>query len=218
MARPRSAGCFKHLLVQQSSPDVVLAAGPKSDPPRVALTFDDGPWPRQTAAVVDALLEAGGRGTFFMLGENAEAYPDLVRYVADSGMLVGIHGMRHTDLRRLSPNQQEREILSGASAISDACGKASRWFRPAYGKLPRSAIRTLRASSLRAALWSVDSRDAYRPPADVIAREVLSRVAPGSVVLMHDGGDDREVTLAALALILDDLRQRGYRLVTLDEL
>jgi peptidoglycan-N-acetylglucosamine deacetylase len=211
---------FKHAFLQGVLPGLVVAGGRAHDggPKKVALTFDDGPWPEQTEEILRMLEGVGAKATFFMLGSSVKLWPSLAREVVSRGMLVGNHGATHRDLRWLSPRETASEIGSSADLIAETTAVYPRWFRPAYGKLSIPALVLLRRLEMRSALWTVDSGDCLRPPFEQIAEDVLSKVRPGSVVLMHDGGESRDMTLQALPLILEELRGRDYSFVTLDDL
>jgi peptidoglycan-N-acetylglucosamine deacetylase len=214
------ASALKHALLQGALPGLILTAGSwhSGSPKRVALTFDDGPWPGQTEEILRMLERAGARATFFMLGASVRRWPSLAREVVAQGMLVGNHGETHRDLRRIGPTDTLTEIRSTAELIEETTAVYPRWFRPPYGKLSIPALLLLRRLGMRSALWTVDSGDCLRPPQEQIAQDVLTKVRPGSIVLMHDGGEYRDMTLQALPPILDELRSEDYSFVTLDEL
>jgi peptidoglycan/xylan/chitin deacetylase (PgdA/CDA1 family) len=206
--------------------EVVLRASPMTvrrepawpGPRRVALTFDDGPWPDQTALFIAALEEAGARGTFFMVGRWVTRYPEIARSVAAAGMEVEAHSQSHALLRHASHAKIRSEISKGISAVTKVTGRRPIFYRPAGGSVNKFVYKEAKRQKVRVVLWTIDPQDWKKPGADKIARRILDKIRPGSVVLMHDGGGDRSQTLAALRIVLRGLAARGYETVTLSEL
>lgn len=189
---------------------------------RVALTFDDGPNAVATPAILDALRAAAAPATFFLVGQAVERFPALARRIADEGHQLGNHGFGHRKLHRHTPAYVRAEIARGAAAITRACGRPPRFFRAPHGFRNPWVTPVARALGERTVGWTHGAWDASRPGADVIAARVLRRVRPGSIVLLHDGDGydldgDRRQTVAALPVILRQLRARGYEIVPLPE-
>lgn len=185
----------------------------------VALTFDDGPDPRTTPAVLDALREAGARATFFVLAERAEACPDLVRRMLAEGHEVGSHGARHRHAWLRSPWGAWRDPGAGARRVSKVAGRPVRLFRPPHGGYTLATVLGGRAAGLTGAHWSVEGGDWHPRATPQRLREHLgARVRPGAVVVLHDAGPGARVTGPGLPGVLADLRARGYRVVPLGEL
>lgn len=184
----------------------------------VALTFDDGPWPASTEAILSALEREDVPATFFMLGLQAKRYPRIARLVSTAGHQVGNHTYSHSQLSALSGADAWKDIQWGQKAILKATGHPAVWFRPPYGDVDTRSLNVARQLSQRVVMWTVDSRDWERPGADVISGNVLRAVRPGAIVLMHDGGGDRAQTVQALPGIIRELKRRGYVFVTIDEL
>ena len=185
---------------------------------RVALTFDDGPWPGQTDKFVAALQDADAHGTFFMVGYLATRHAHLARLVADAGMEIGAHSQSHTLLKHKSRKTVRSQIVKGVASLQKATGQRPVFFRPPGGSVNLFVYQEARRAKLRVVMWTVDPHDYRKPGAGVIARRILDNIRPGSVVLMHDGGGDRTQTLAALKIVLRGLAARGYETVTLSEL
>jgi peptidoglycan/xylan/chitin deacetylase (PgdA/CDA1 family) len=185
--------------------------------PRVALTFDDGPHPDTTPAILDALAAAGARATFFVLGRSAFSAPDLVRRMVSEGHTVGIHGWDHRPLTLSAPRRLRRELNASRKAVEDATGASVRWFRPPYGYRGPSLARVLREEGLITVGWRFAARDWASRTADEVCRHVLSRIRRSDVVLLHDAGPGARLTVEALPRILAGLEERGLRAVTLDE-
>lgn len=185
----------------------------------VALTFDDGPWPGQTDALLDVLAERNVPATFFMLGSRVKAAPDVARRIYEAGHLLGNHSFRHRRFDEISADAMRSEISRANSEIEKATGVAPRWFRAPGGHMTRAAYAEISRLGMRTALWTVDPAD-WRDdvPASTIVHNILKAAKPGAVILLHDGGGEQPQTLVALPLIIDGLRAAGYEFVTLDEM
>jgi peptidoglycan/xylan/chitin deacetylase (PgdA/CDA1 family) len=181
----------------------------------VHLTFDDGPTPAWTPRVLELLARYRAQATFFVVGRNAAAHPELVRQAYAAGHGVGNHTWTHRRLTRLGGGGLEAEVGPTSAAIHQATGAPVRCLRPPYATVDAVSADRARALGLRLVMWDVDSNDWRRPGAGVIAGRVLSRVRSGDVVLMHDGGGDRGQTVAALRQVLPSLSARGFRFSSL---
>jgi peptidoglycan/xylan/chitin deacetylase (PgdA/CDA1 family) len=156
----------------------------------VALTYDDGPDPNGTPAVLDALAAAGMTASFFVLADRAEAHPELVRRTVAEGHEVGLHGCDHTRLTTLDDRDARRSIEDGRRRVEAVAGRPVRFFRPPFGAQRPSTLRAARRAGLEVVVWSVDARDwEPDPPAEVAAR-ALTASRPGAVILLHDGRAD----------------------------
>jgi peptidoglycan/xylan/chitin deacetylase (PgdA/CDA1 family) len=201
------------------APSVLARGREDARPPRVALTFDDGPSPA-TPAVLDALAEAGARATFFVLGGQVEQQAAVLRRVVAEGHEVGNHSWSHPDLDVRKDVDLAAEIARTGEAVARAAGLTPRVFRPPYGRDPERWARAAGAAGLTTVLWSVETWD-WEDDADseTIARRALEGLHPGAIVLLHDGArHDAHPTVAALPQILDGVRAAGYTTVTVSEL
>ncbi len=189
---------------------------------RVALTFDDGPDPRTTPAMLDRLDELGVSATFFCLGAHVAAHPDLVREAVRRGHQVETHGYRHEHHFARRPGWIRADLDHALDALA-AAGVRPRWFRPPYGQTTGPTLVEARRHGLSVVLWSAWGREWDEPDAASVARRVTSTVTPGAIVLLHDGdvdaprGSSRRA-LDALGPIAEDLVRRGLEAVTLDRL
>jgi peptidoglycan/xylan/chitin deacetylase (PgdA/CDA1 family) len=186
---------------------------------RVAFTFDDGPNPPHTAAILDVLRKHGAPATFFMVGQSAARYPEVVRRVVAEGHEVGNHTMTHQIVAWRSPRAIERELGATQSALA-AAGARPRWFRAPHGfKSPFLAV-ALRRHGLRLVAWTRGCWDTDRPGVDAIVARTAPKLCDGQILLLHDGEDgcDRSQTAQALDRILDECARRGLRPVTLSEI
>jgi peptidoglycan/xylan/chitin deacetylase (PgdA/CDA1 family) len=186
-------------------------AGSFPVPGVVYLTFDDGPTPAWTPRVLELLARHRAQATFFVVGRQATAHPELVRQAWAAGHGVGNHTWSHRRLTRLGVGALEAEVGATSVAIQRATGAPVHCLRPPHGTVDAATAGRARALGLRLVMWDVDSNDWRRPGAGVIAGRVLGRVRSGDVVLLHDGGGDRSQTLAALQQVLSSLSARGFR-------
>lgn len=187
----------------------------------VAITFDDGPHPEGTPAVLEALDRAGARATFFLVGEQVERHPVLAAELAAAGHGIAVHGYRHRNQLRLTPGMVAADVERGRQAIATATGATPALYRPAYGIFSAGGLRAVRRLGLEPLLWSRWGRDwAGAATAESIAAGVTGQVEPGDVLLLHDAdhysvpGSWRR-TAAALPRVLDELARRGLHTVAL---
>jgi peptidoglycan/xylan/chitin deacetylase (PgdA/CDA1 family) len=188
----------------------------------VALTFDDGPDPRSTPAVLDRLGALGVRATFFCLGEHAAAHPDLVSEALGRGHQVETHGFHHEHHFARSPRWVRADLDRALDAMA-AAGAHPRWFRPPYGQATGPTLFEARRHGLAPVLWSAWGREWDEPDAAAVARRVAAGLGPGAIVLLHDADVDSPAgswrrTHDALGRIADAIAGRGMEAVTLDEL
>ena len=189
----------------------------------VALTFDDGPG-AATPQVLDVLRGAGVRATFFVIGQHAATNPEMLQRIVADGHVLGDHSWSHRIPSVSAGWKRSRlvgEIERTDRAIFDATGLQPCLFRPPGGVV-KGAETVARAAGLSMILWSVDTRDwAASKDHMKFATIIRKRAAVGlteehPVILLHDGGGNREATVAALPEIINDYRAHGYRFVTLD--
>ena len=178
-----------------------------------ALTFDDGPWPEYTRQVLAILQREKVKATFFMVGQEVSRRPEIAREVRDAGHAIGNHSWDHPS----RPRDPKMQVERTDSAIEKAVGFRPTIFRPPYG-IMASMAKISEAEGDAVLLWSADSGDWRKPGADVIAQHIIAQAHPGGISLMHDGGGMRAQSVAALPVIIDTLRERGYRFVTVPEL
>lgn len=170
----------------------------------VALTFDDGPHPETTPALLAALGDAPA--TFFLQGSRAAARPDLVRAIAAAGHPIGNHSWTHPRLPSLSPADRELEVARTQDLLTGITGTRPVLFRPPYGDTDASVAATIAGHGLTEVRWTVDTRDWAGVPTGEIV-DAAAAVEPGGVILMHDGG--YASTVAAVPRILAALAARG---------
>jgi cellulose synthase/poly-beta-1,6-N-acetylglucosamine synthase-like glycosyltransferase/peptidoglycan/xylan/chitin deacetylase (PgdA/CDA1 family) len=207
-------------------PDTITGGGPVIDashperpglrvPDRhIVLTFDDGPT-AYTADVLDVLAEEGVPATFFVVGAQAADRPDLIRRMYAEGHEVGLHTFSHANLANVAAFRQRVELDQTQRAIAAATGRVTSLLRPPYSSeasdlLPADWRAVTRAEGYWVVLTDLDTRDWERRGAAAIARDGLPSGNRGAIVTMHDGGGDRSQTVAALRLMITELRARGY--------
>jgi peptidoglycan/xylan/chitin deacetylase (PgdA/CDA1 family) len=183
----------------------------------IALTFDDGP-SAFTPAVLRILAAKHVPATFFVVGYSVRTHRDALHAEERARMPIGDHTMTHPFMDRLSPAAQSAQVGDLAAAIARCPQLRPRLFRPPYGAFNATTLRILRRERMLMVLWSIDPSDYARPGAGAIAARVLGNAHPGAIVLLHDGGGPRSETVAALPAIIDGLRKRGYRLVSVPRL
>lgn len=191
--------------------------------PEIALSFDDGPDPAITPRVLDLLDAAGARASFFVVGAHARRHAALLREIVERGHAVENHSLRHSIVHGfMLPAQLQREVAAAQSLLSDLTGRAPRFFRPPFGVRTPVTEPVLCRLGLVCAQWSVRSLDAVDADPVRVAARVAGPLAAGDIVLLHDGlATGRRIepptVLAALPIILEAMRARGLRSVTLRE-
>lgn len=181
----------------------------------VGLTFDDGPHPEGTPAVMEALAAGGARATFFLAGEQVERRPALAAEIVAAGHQVALHCYRHRSFLALTPRQTREDLLRGAATIEDATGVSPRQFRPPFGYLTAAALVFARRRGWEIVLWKRIGWD-WRPSAtpESISRRVTRRLRGGEIIVLHDAdfysspGSWRK-TADALPLVFERLQSRG---------
>jgi peptidoglycan/xylan/chitin deacetylase (PgdA/CDA1 family) len=189
--------------------------------PGVALTFDDGPHPQGTPAILEILAAHGAQATFFLVGEQVERHRSVAAEVAAAGHGIALHGYRHRNLMRVAPRALAEDLRRAHALIAEATGCAPTVYRPPYGIFTPAGLRIARREGWEPMLWSTWGRDWRRwtdPP--TIARRVTTGVVGGDVMLLHDADhysarDSWRRTAAALPIVLAELDRRGLRSIAL---
>jgi len=182
---------------------------------RVALTFDDGPHPEHTPAILDALADAGAGATFFCVGRHLDAHPEVARRLRADGHELGNHSYEHAyTLNFRGVAAMTAEIKRGEAAVPRAGGQKRPLYRPPVGLKNPPLSRVAQRLELTVVTWSLHSRDTRTEDPRRVADRVLKRVTAGDIVLLHD----RAVTVEALPKILEGLKGRGLRSVSVTEM
>jgi len=195
-------------------------------PGELALTFDDGPNAAWTPRLLDQLARYEVNATFFLLGERAQAVPDLVRRIAAAGHLIGNHSWRHPNLARSSSGRILQELQQTQDALQQITGTAVRFFRPPFGARRPAVFRIARQLGLQPVLWNAMTSDWSEPSASRIAADLnakiekLRRLGRAANIVLHDGGHrdqnaNREPSVTAAAALVARYID-SCRFVTLD--
>jgi peptidoglycan-N-acetylglucosamine deacetylase len=186
----------------------------------VALTFDDGPDPTFTPQILDALQKYDAKATFFVIGEEAERYPDIIKRQAKEGHEIGNHTYRHHFGDGYSPAMLKKELEKNAEVIRGYTGLTPSLFRPIAGYYDKEIVDTAIEGGYNVILWSwhQETRDWSRPGAAKITRNVISDTRPGDVIIFHDAGGDRSQTVKAVEDILEILYKNGYKCTTVSDM
>lgn len=193
----------------------------------VALTYDDGPNPPHTQALLGLLEAKAVKATFFVKGRNVEAFPEELLAIARAGHEIGNHSYHHKPMLDFSRETMREEVQRAGRAIEQVLGYAPSIFRPPYGAQGVGLQRTLSELQLTSVAMSANGLDWELTDAQSIADKVLEDVRPGGIVLLHDGHGDvddpqsqhsRAASVAATGIVIDALRAQGYRFLTVSEL
>ncbi|WP_245629105.1 polysaccharide deacetylase family protein [Alicyclobacillus shizuokensis] len=189
----------------------------------IALTFDDGPDPKYTGRLLDALKAAGVRATFFVVGQKALAHPDLIRRMMAEGHQVEVHGWTHAFVPLLPPRRTLWQFRRTTDALGRTFGVRPRFYRPTWGALNAVTL-GLVFRTHRLVTWSIMVGDwRLQPPGQVLQR-VVERLHPGAIVVLHDSDDTwgaetgaPEQVIALIPELAQRVRAAGYSFRTLDE-
>lgn len=186
-----------------------------------AITYDDGPDPASTPAVLDTLARHGAVATFFVLAGPAKRHPEIVRRMLAEGHEVALHGLDHRSLLTLIPAEAERRIRRAREIVTEVAGRELTLYRPPYGDYTLAHARRIRRMGLDLTLWSGDAQDWVDDTVVAVADRAVARVFPGAVLLLHDTRADPETLgagerlpafdrAAVLERLLSATRAAGY--------
>ena len=197
---------------------VKVYGGQDNSQMKIALSFDDGPHPKTTDKILDVLAKYGIKATFFVVGENVEYYSAAAIRAVREGHEIGNHTYHHTLLSRTCENTITEEIRKTDEIIFRTAGIHPKLFRPPEGAYGECALKTAQNMHYRMILWTVDTRDWERPPAQTIVETVMANVKGGSIVLFHDYMHKNAQTMQALEILIPKLLEKGFEFVTVSEL
>jgi cellulose synthase/poly-beta-1,6-N-acetylglucosamine synthase-like glycosyltransferase/peptidoglycan/xylan/chitin deacetylase (PgdA/CDA1 family)/spore germination protein YaaH len=212
---------------QFPSPYVITRYGAADH--KIALTFDDGPDPDYTGKILDTLREAKVPATFFVIGLNGERYPDLLRRMIAEGHEIGNHTFTHPNIANIPETQFRLELSATQRLFESVISRKSYLFRPPYAEDAEpdtpDQVRPLEIATERGYItvgMQIDPRDWKRPGVEAIVQSSIEQAEDqnrkGNIILLHDSGGDRSQTLAALPILIEELRRRGYQFVTVSKL
>ena len=188
----------------------------RGDDAAMYLTFDDGPHPEATPAVLDVLSRYETKATFFLLGKSVRQFPVLVRRIADEGHTIGSHGFSHARFLFRTKSFVDRELTEAADEIQKASGIVPLLFRPPHGHFDWRIPSLARSAGMSTVLWSVSSRDYAARSSEEIFRRVTRRAEGGDVILMHDNERTKSTLPDALEQILSWGRQTNVPFAALN--
>ncbi|MCI2123745.1 MAG: polysaccharide deacetylase family protein [Olsenella sp.] len=190
---------------------------PAGDQKLVALTFDDGP-SGYTSKYLQILNDKGVKATFFCLGQRVDADPDDAKAIVDAGCQICSHSYDHPDLRASDAQTVLDQLTRSFSSIESATGVKTTAFRPPYGSFTQRTWLSTQGMATVAVRWDIDTEDWRQPGTGKIVSNACDNVHSGSIILMHDGGGNRDQDVEALPQIIDTLKSQGYTFVTISEL
>lgn len=179
---------------------------------KIALTFDDGPHPKYTERLLDGLKERNVTVTFFVTGENAANYPDIIRREQEEGHLIGNHTYSHIQLTSRNREIFREELVKTNEILEKITGEKVSYVRPPYGSWDKSFEKEL---NMFPVLWNIDPLDWCSHNADCIAAKVVEKAGDGDIILMHDYYD---TSVTAALEVVDALQKRGFQFVTVEEI
>ncbi|PFJ08371.1 polysaccharide deacetylase [Bacillus cereus] len=185
----------------------------------VALTFDDGPDLVFTPKILDKLQKHNVKATFFLLGKNAEKYPNVVKRIADEGHVIGNHTYSHPNLAKVNESEYHAQIIKTEEILKRLAGYAPKFIRPPYGEILENQLKWATEQNFMIVQWSVDTVDWKGVSADTITNKVLGNSFPGSIILQHSTSDvPLQGSVDALDKIIPQLKMKGARFVTLSSM
>lgn len=179
---------------------------------KIAITFDDGPHPSYTEQLLDGLKERGIHATFFVTGEHAELHPDIIKRMQEEGHLIGNHTYSHIQLTKSNRVKFKEELVRTNEVLKEITGEEVEFVRPPYGSWDKSFEKEL---NMFPVLWNVDPLDWCSGNVSCIVERIVSKAGENDIILMHDYYDT-SVTAALKAI--DELMEKGYTFVTVDEI
>ena len=199
-----------------SSKDSQIAFPPvQRYPYSIAVTFDDGPHPEYTERILKILAEKHVPATFFVVGSQVFKHPGLARRISSCGHEIESHTMNHPNLKHLKQEQIKNELVMAQKIIRNVTGQESLYFRPPGGQFDKKVLSAASEMNLDMVLWTVFPKDHQEKNPEIIKKIVLEQSVDGGVIILHSGVD---ATIAALPEIIDELKNRGFRFLTVSQL
>jgi peptidoglycan/xylan/chitin deacetylase (PgdA/CDA1 family) len=162
----------------------------QTDAPVACVTYDDGPDPEQTPAILDVLAERGVCATFFVLSDRAETYPAIISRMVAEGHEVALHGIDHSRLTDISAWEAVRRVREAKLRVEDVSGCPVRFYRPTYGAVGISTLAASRVLGMEIMIWSAWALDWLDAPVAEVADRAVKALHPGAILLLHDTTDD----------------------------
>lgn len=204
----------------QKYPELLVLNGHGSSK-HVALTFDDAPDKQFTPQVLDILKEYNVHATFFLIGAQAEKYPDIVKRIVKEGHVIGNHSYNHKLFTKLSDETFKDQVLLTQQSLKSLIGYTPRLLRPPFGEISESQLLWATGQGYRIVNWNVDSLDWKQLQRDQVIKNIVDHTKAGAIILQHSGGgpgQNLSGSVEALPTVIKTLQSRGYKLVTLPEM
>ena len=182
------------------------------EPPKIAITFDDGPSSQCTGRLLDGLKERNVKATFFLIGENAKENPELVKRLDEEGHLIGNHTYHHVEITKVSDEEAKKEILDTNEVITSITGKSVEYMRPPFGLWQRNLEMEIEVLPV---MWTIDPLDWTTENVDEIVNKVVTEAEENDIIFLHDCYDS---SVDAALRIIDILQKKGFEFVTVDQL
>lgn len=208
---------INHKVYANNEEEVFIKNGPR-DKKLIALTFDDGPHPKETDEVLDVLSKYNVKATFFIAGKHANWYKDPLIRASKEGHEIGNHTFNHPDIGNLSSSQIEEEIVKCEETLVNLTGKKPTLFRPPFGSYRKEDLESIaKKYGYKIVLWTtIDAKDWKNPPASTIASLITNNAKNGDIILLHDYATIN--TVEALNILIPQMQKKGFNFVTVSEL
>lgn len=204
--------------LQRRHPGVLFFAN--TSHPKIALTFDDGPHPRDTPRVLDVLAKHGVRATFFLIGHGIKKHSHLVKQIHQSGHHLALHCYRHLPFPMESASTLNRQLDQSRTAIARACGippESIRHVRPPYGFFTAKTLSLLTDWGYQLVLWD-NMPLHFLQPFQRTVTQILERTVPGSILVLHDGKGHGAKVAGIVDVIVPQLKAKGFEFVTIEQM
>lgn len=192
--------------------ETVCGQQAEEERPKLAITFDDGPNPEWTPALLDGLKQRGVKASFFVIGEKAQSNPDIILRMVREGHVVGNHTFTHVQLTGLTQQQACAEITKTNEVLKEIMGSSPIYIRPPFGSWNEELECGV---SMFPVMWTIDTLDWTTSDADKVVNKAVSQAKAGSIILLHD---NYESSVQAALRIIDILQKKGFEFVTVEEL
>lgn len=219
------AGFISEVKYTKSSEPLIVEQFGKVNEKKLALTFDDGPDPAYTEKILDILKEYGVKATFFIVGQNAIQYPDLVERMIEEGHEVGHHTYSHQEIDKLDQTETDLQLNITQRFFQQLTGRSMVLFRPPYNAEATltnidelHVIEKSQAYGYLTLGQTIDSQDWNHATKESILVKIKNQLSNGNVILFHDAGGDRTATVEALPAVISGLKQAGYQIVPAHQL
>lgn len=191
-----------------------------TDEKKVALTFDDGPEDLYTPKILEILKDKNVKATFFVVGKQVEEFPEMLKKIHNEGHSIGNHTWGHNNIKQLTDDQIIQNVQQTTAAIEHVIGEETILFRPPYGAFQDQQADVLYNQGYTSVMWSVDTNDWSGATANEVLTRTHQNISPGGIVLQHNFKVPGRLdgTVKALPKMIDQLREKGYEFVTVDEL